>query len=73
MEKIITFNSLRNYAYCNERICKRPIRGIVISFFGLRASQMYDEDTDDADNVWCERGGMKVMYSDVVKEVHDND
>ncbi len=33
----------------------------------------YVEDTDDADNVWCERDGMKVMYSDVVKEVHDND
>ena len=31
----------------------------------------YVEDTDDADNVWCERDGKKIMYRDVVKEVHD--
>ena len=27
------------------------------------------EDTGDADNVWCERDGQRVMYGDVVKEV----
>ena len=31
----------------------------------------YVEDTGDAENVWCERDGKKVMYFDVVKEVHD--
>ena len=31
----------------------------------------YVEDTGDTENVWCERDGKKVMYSDVVKEVHD--
>ena len=83
MEKIITFNTLRNYAYCNERICKRPIRGIVISFFGLRASQMYDEDTDDglffADkgilfvipytNPWSWMNRQELAYSEEILDV----
>ena len=30
----------------------------------------YVEDTGDADNVFCERNGKKVMFSDVVKEVN---
>ena len=30
----------------------------------------YVEDTADAANVWCERNGKKVMYTDVAKEVH---
>ena len=29
----------------------------------------YVEDTGEADNVWCEREGQRVMYADVVKEV----
>lgn len=29
----------------------------------------YVENTGDADNVWCERNGQKVMFKDVVKEV----
>ena len=32
----------------------------------------YVEDTGDSANVWCIRDGKTVMYSDVVKEVHDN-
>ena len=47
MEKSITFENLRNFAYCNDRICNRPISGIVISFPGLRASKIYSEDTEE--------------------------
>ena len=31
----------------------------------------YVEDTGDAENVWCERDSQRVMYSDVVKAVHE--
>lgn len=41
----ITYNDLRYYAYSNDVICARPIKGIVVDFFGLGATVMYDEDT----------------------------
>lgn len=45
MEKIITIRNLRDFAYCNDQICTRPIRGIVVSFFGLNGNAMYGEET----------------------------
>lgn len=44
MEKIMTYDTLRNYAYSNDRLCQGQIRGIVISFFGLGGMAMFDED-----------------------------
>ena len=38
MEKIITMENLHNFAYCNHKICKKPIKGIVVSFFGFGAA-----------------------------------
>lgn len=35
MEKIMTYETLKNFAYVNDKICKQPIRGIAIAFFGL--------------------------------------
>lgn len=35
MEKIMTFETLRSFAYVNDAVCQKPIRGIVIAFFGL--------------------------------------
>ena len=55
MEKIITYETLSNYAYSNDRICKHPIKGIVISFFGLGKSEMYSDDTDEG-KYYAERG-----------------
>lgn len=46
MEKLITYPTLRNFAYSNDRICKKPIRGIALSFFGLGGQTMFDEDTE---------------------------
>ena len=46
MEKIITMENLRSFAYCNGAICKKPIRGIVIFFPGLNKNTMYSEDTE---------------------------
>lgn len=47
MEKVITMENLRSFAYCNNEICKKPIKGIVVNFFGLGGSNMYGEDTND--------------------------
>lgn len=46
MEKIITHENLRSFAYVNEDICARPIRAICLEFFGLNGNAMYSEDTE---------------------------
>jgi len=46
MEKIINFENIRYFAYCNDRICKMPVKGIALSFFGLGGSEMYWEETE---------------------------
>ena len=38
MEKIITAENFRNFAYANDNICVKPIRGIVLEFFGGQGS-----------------------------------
>ena len=47
MERIITMDNFRDFAYCNCAICKRPIRGIVISFMGLGNMSRFDEETEE--------------------------
>lgn len=46
MEHLITFENFRSFAYCNDRICQKPIRGIAISFFGLGGSDMYADEIE---------------------------
>lgn len=46
MEKIITAENIRSFAYINDKACKRPIRGIAVEFFGLGGQQMFSEDTE---------------------------
>lgn len=47
MEKIITYETLRSFAYSNDKICTGPIQGIVVSFFGLGGTAMFSEDTKE--------------------------
>lgn len=44
MERIITYETLRSFAYCNDHLCKMPIRGIVLTFQGLGFREMFWED-----------------------------
>ena len=44
MEKIITDEKLRNFAYVNDQIVEKPIKGIVLNFFGLGCQAMYWDD-----------------------------
>lgn len=55
MEKIITAENLRNFAYSNDEICTKPIRGIVLEFFGLGGASMFHDDTD-AGKFYAEKG-----------------
>ncbi len=60
MEHIITIQNLRSFAYCNHHICKKPIHGIVVSFFGLGDGTMFHEDTEDGRN-YAEKGILYVV------------
>lgn len=40
MEKMITYENLRYFAYSNDSLCTQPIRGIVVLFCGLGVDPM---------------------------------
>lgn len=44
MEKIINYKNLKRFAYVNDSICKKPIKGIVISFLWLGSMAMHEFD-----------------------------
>ena len=83
MEKIITIENLRNFAYCNNQICKKPIKGIAISFFGLGGATMFSEDTENGirfaedgilcvvpyQNPWAWQNKQNVSYTDEIIDV----
>ena len=45
MDRIITYQGLKYYAYSNDKLIKGDIKGICIDFFGLGCQAMYHEDT----------------------------
>ena len=55
MQNLITAENLRSFAYCNNAICRMPVRGIVIEFFGLGNTSMFWDDTD-AGKFYAEQG-----------------
>lgn len=57
---LITYDTLRSFAYVNDRIVTPPIRGIVLNFFGLNGKDMYAEDRSDA-VYYAERGILYVV------------
>lgn len=83
MDKIITIKNLRNFAYCNNEICKKPIKGIAISFFGLGGAIMFSEDTEDGirfaengilyvvpyQNPWAWQNKQNVSFTDEIIDV----
>jgi len=83
MEKIINYDNLRNFAYVNDSICKKPVKGIVISFFGLGGMAMYDNDFTDGEfyaeegilyvvpynNPWAWMNKQAVAYTDEIIDV----
>lgn len=55
MERIMTYENIRSFAYVNDRIVKKPIKGIVVNFIGLGGEEMFDNDKD-GDTFFCEHG-----------------
>ena len=83
MEKIITYENLRNFAYSSDRLVKGEIKGIVISFYGLGGAAMYSKDCGTAidlakkgivyihpyTNPWCWMNESAVKLTDEIIEV----
>lgn len=46
MKKVITAENIRNFAYVNDAVCKRPIQGIVVEFMGLGGQAQHNNETD---------------------------
>ena len=47
MENVINAQNIRSFAYVNDAVCRPPIKGIVIHFFGLGDTSMYADDTEE--------------------------
>lgn len=83
MEKIINSENLREFAYVNDAVCKRPIKGVVVWFFGLGASNMIEDELDDGrtfgekgilyvvpyTNPWAWMNNQAVAYTDELVDV----
>lgn len=83
MEKIITYENLRSFTYVNDKIVKQPIKGIVISFFGLGGLVMYGNDNTEGEfyaekgilyvvpynNPWAWMNKQAVSYTDEIIDV----
>ena len=83
MNKIITYETIRNFAYVNDNVCKKPIRGVVVNFCGLNNKDMFDEDTNEGvyygeegvlyvhpyNNPWSWMNAQAVAYTDEIIDV----
>ena len=83
MNKIITYETVRRFAYVNDSVCRMPIRGIVINFCGLNNKDIFDEDTNDGvyygnegvlfvspyNNPWSWMNSQAVDYTDEIIDV----
>ena len=83
MEKIITYENLRNFTYVNDQIVKKPIKGIAIDFFGLGGQSMLWEDGETGkmlaehgilfvvpyNNPWAWMNKQAVSYTDEILDV----
>ena len=83
MDRLMTYENLRCFTYSNDKICKLPIKGIAISFFGLGGAEMFEEDTEEGkyfaekgiiyivpyNNPWAWMNQQAVKYTDEIIDV----
>lgn len=61
MNKIINKDNIRQFAYINDTICQKPIRGIVLTFNGLSFNQMFWNDSDEISQLFAKKGILQVI------------
>ena len=61
MKKVITAENVRMFAYVNDTICKRPIKGIAVNFMGLGGLTMYDREESEQGKRMAEQGILYVL------------
>lgn len=80
MNKLITKETIRRFAYSNAHLLKDAPRGIVVSFFGLGQNRMLDADPEEGiffaergilylypyNAPWCWMDREAVLYTDEV-------
>lgn len=83
MEKIINCENLSSFTYVNDGICKKPIRGIIVSFSGLGSTTMRSNDFTEGEfyaekgilyvepynNPWAWMNNQAVKYTDEIIDV----
>lgn len=83
MKKFVNYENLRSFAYSNDKICRKPVRGVVVNFFGLGDMSRFDEDTGDGKffaengliyllpytNPWAWMNRQAVAFTDEIIEV----
>ena len=60
MERIVTYENLRSFAYSGDKLVKGKIRGIVLEFYGLGNMNVYKTDPAVAKE-WAEKGIVYVV------------
>ena len=58
MEKMITYETLRRFAYSNDHLIEGKIRGIMLRFCGLNTTRMENSDPAEA----CEYAEQNILY-----------
>lgn len=85
MEKVITYDTLRSFAYESSHLICGKIRGIVVSFFGLGGMKMFADGENPAEavffaeknilyvipytNPWAWMNRQAVAYTDEILDV----
>ena len=83
MEKIMTYETLRSFAYSNDRLIQGETKGIVLNFYGLGGAAIHNTDPGDAIeyaekgiiyvmpyyNPWCWMNRQAVVYTDEIISV----
>ena len=83
MERIMTSENLKSFAYVNDSVCKKPIKGIVLQFSGLGNQKRYPTDTLEGEfygehgllyvvpyhNPWCWMNRQAVDFVDEIIDV----
>lgn len=83
MEKIIRYETIRNFTYVNGLLIQGKIRGVVVEFFGLGSTKMFPEDPETGifyarknvlyvvpyNNPWAWMNRQAVSYTDEILDV----